>query len=1059
MTNRNFYELHKSFLSYGDKLAICRLKDKNVIQSITYNQLYNKVCNSYQNICNFEIKTKNVCVLTTDIINFTSALIALILAGNTVTIYEKITDQESLDNYCDKLKERVADSKSSVLICDDTDVSKFTKIDCQLISFKELNRQVELPVEIKKESGTLIQYSSGSTSLPKGIILSEESILKNINESRDIWNVLPKDNCLLWSKYSHLYGLATSLLLPLSIGSSLYQVDTDEILANPSYLVEIISKYKINFLGALNFIYDLCTNYTGDDLDIDLSSLRVAVVAGEIVKKKTLIEFYKKFKHKGFLFESFCPSYGMTEMAGFISATSPASMIESDESYNASVGKPLQSKEVLIIDDNNKVCSEGEPGEIVVIGGFIGYNKSSLNMDDLFYIEPSTSKKFFRTGDIGYIKNNQIYIASRKKEVIVQNGKKHYPIDIENISCDAHRGFDKYVVAFSYLDNDLTERIVIVQSVKDIKANEVSFLVNKVRRDIYNKMLINIDDIVFIKSLDFPLSKMGKILRKKVQEKYLSKRLDLIKSHKVKRYKDINSKYLPIVDIWKNILKVDTICSENADFFELGGSSLRALELIIEVEKTLNKKITIKEFMKNSKISSLYRLLSIKQLVEDASSNNEFLVENELKDFQVTSVQQGLISFYEEYINNFYAMGIFDIYSDSFSPEDIYNSTKYVIAKNLSMQLKVYKKDNKFFQTKKSDIYDFKFDFYDFDEMEQSQKIIEIKKRTSKLTKFNIFGGTTVAIGYYKNFDSLGHSLIVFNGPHIFFDAHSIDLFYNQMFEYLYTNIRNNELDTSLYKYSLIMDKLEKASIESKRNSYLQWKKEITNGEFLFSTLMKHSYDLNNSDRAEKLINFKLNISKANINIEHALFISFVKAVYQVFNIDINKNIAFHLTYNHRNIPAFEIGETFYSTMGAFNGSVPVCVNFNEVSSKDTTRSREHINEIVSKGRDFSLLRKYIFKNPADERKLFKTMFNVFSSEKAHEKSNFVKGDRSRDIWGKSLISYNDMCKIKYLLEYHAIVFDDMLQIQIHYSKYHYTEDVLMKLTDKMIENFYKLTN
>ncbi|MED7788691.1 AMP-binding protein [Francisella sp. 19X1-34] len=519
MTNRNFYELHKSFLAYGDKLAICRLKEKDVIQSITYKQLYNKVFNNYQNIYNSKIKHQNVCILTTDVINFTSALIALMLSGNTVTIYEQITDQDSLDNYCKKLKERIADSKSEVLICDEADISRLAKIDCRLLSFKELDKQVETSVEINEvRDGTLVQYSSGSTSVPKGIILGDENILENINESREIWGVIYEDKCLLWSKYSHLYGLATSLLLPLSIGSSLYQVDTDEILTNPAYLVEIISKYKINFLGALNFIYDLCTNYTSDDLDIDLSSLRVAVVAGEIVKKKTLIEFYNKFKSKGFSFEAFCPSYGMTEMAGFVSVAAPASMSKSDESYSTSVGKPLQSKEVLIIDDNNKLCGEGEPGEIVVIGGFIGYNKSSLNTDDLFYIEPSTNKKFFRTGDIGYIKNNQIYIASRKKEVIVQNGKKHYPIDIENISCDAHSCFDKYVVAFSYLDNDLTEKVVIVQSVKDIKADEVSSLVNKVRRDVYNKMLINIDDIVFMKSIYFPLSKMGKILRKSVQE-------------------------------------------------------------------------------------------------------------------------------------------------------------------------------------------------------------------------------------------------------------------------------------------------------------------------------------------------------------------------------------------------------------------------------------------------------------------------------------------------------------------------------------------------------------
>lgn len=1054
----SFKSLHKSFLSYGDKTAIHCLQDAKILHSITYKELYYKIAKNHHQLLNLGIEDTKVCLLTTNVIDFAAAFIALMLSGNTVTIYEKMNSQENHKNYSDKLKDRIVDSKSSVLIFDTSDISSVKQIDCEKITFQNLNCTLNIEHGDKElKNGKLIQYSSGSTSVPKGIVLTEENILENISGSIDIWELTSNDTFFLWARYSHLYGLATSLLLPLSLGSSVYQSSTEEILMNPSKFIQIISNYKISFVAALNFTYDLCVKYS-NHIDADLSCLRIAVIAGEMVKRKTLIDFYNKFRESGFEFESFCPSYGMTEMSGFISIMPRGNISKSENMQYISVGLALPGKQVMIIDENQNHCENAEYGEIVVSGDFFGYNNAFLNTADLFYIDPKTNKKFFRTGDIGCILDNEVYIVSRKKEVIIQNGKKYYPIDLETISCGLDIRFDKYVVAFSYVDdNDLSEKVIIVQSVLNVENIDITSLKNKVRKEIYNKVLINIHDVVFVNSRDFPLTKMGKILRNDVKEAYLTKTINVIKDESTEFQADIPLEYKPLIKIWQNVLSVDSIHDVNSDFFELGGGSLRALELIVEIDKALHKKITIKEFMKNSTVKSLYDLLESKPLVEKVNEEKVNLVGNSLTDFKVTTLQEKLINFYGDHVNKYCAIMVFDINSDIFSPKDIYDAIKYVISKNLSTQLKVYKKNNVFFQTQKSDIFDFEFDYYDFEGLDQSNKNIEIKQRTTKLLNcLDIFSGLLISIGYYKNFDRQNHSLLIFNGSHIFFDAHSIDLCYNQIFEYLYTNTRNYELDTSYFNYNKVMHELESKSISNKKESLLNWKK-IIQQDLNFPTLRQHHCKLYNSDRFEKQVNFRFDLSHSKVNIEHAIFISFVRSVYDIFNVDHSDNIAFHLQFNSRAIPAFEIGKSFYRTMGTFNEVIPIYTNYHNVSCGDNLSSyADYISALVDDGKDFCLLRKNIFEDLELERDIFKTRLNIFKSERSHEKASFVKGDRSRDIWQKTR-TYSGMCNIEYLLDYSVVIFDDLLAITMLYSKFHYDEKVMMALTEKIIERFNQL--
>lgn len=1058
MKFRCFKEIHNSFLSYGEKAAIYRLKDEMVIESITYAELYYKIVENYHQLLNFGIEDTNVCLLTTNVIDFTSVFIALMLSGNTVTIYEQINSQENHESYLEKLKDRIFDSKSTILICDTSDISNLTQIGCEKITFQSLNCGLNSKYSDNDvKNGKLIQYSSGSTSVPKGIVLTEENILENISGSIGIWELTSNDTFFLWARYSHLYGLATSLLLPLSLGSSIYQSSTEEILINPSKLIQIISNYKISFVAALNFTYDLCVKYS-NHIDADLSCLRIAVIAGEMVKRKTLIDFYKKFRENGFEFESFSPSYGMTEASGFVSIMPRGSISNLQNEKYISVGFALPGKQIRIIDENHNYCKNGEYGEIVIDCEFSGYNNPFLNTVDLFYIDPNTNEKFFRTGDIGCILDNEIYIVGRKKEVIIQNGKKYYPVDLETISCGLDIRFDKYVVAFSYVDdNDLSEKVIIVQSVLNVENIDITSLKNKVRKEIYNKVLINVHDVIFVNSQDFPLTKMGKILRNDVKEAYLTKTINVIKDKTTEFQADISLEYKPLIKIWQNVLSVDIIHDVNSDFFELGGGSLRALELIVEIDKALHKKITIKEFMKNSTVKSLYDLLESKPLVEKVNEKKVNLLGNSLTDFKVTTLQEKLINFYGDHVNKYCAIMVFDINSDTFSPKDIYDAIKYVISKNLSTQLKIYKENNIFFQTRKSNIFDFEFDYYDFNDLEEFNKNIEIKQRTTKLLNcLDIFSGKTISVGYYKNFDRLNHSLLVFNGSHIFFDAHSIDLCYNQIFEYLYTHIRNYELDTSYFDYNKVMNELESKSVSNKKESLLKWKR-IIKKDLNFPTLLQYHYKLYNSDRFERQINFRFDLSNSKLNIEHAIFVSFIRSVYDVFNIDHSDHIALHLQFNSRAIPTFELGKSFYKTMGTFNEVIPICPNHHSVSGDDNLSSyADYISTLVDDGKDFCLLRKNIFEDLEQERDIFKTRLNIFKSERSHEKASFVKGDRSRDIWQKTR-TYSGMCNIEYLLDYSVVIFDDLLAITILYSKFHYNEEIMMDLTNKMIESFNKL--
>ncbi|MED7789685.1 hypothetical protein, partial [Francisella sp. 19X1-34] len=275
-------------------------------------------------------------------------------------------------------------------------------------------------------------------------------------------------------------------------------------------------------------------------------------------------------------------------------------------------------------------------------------------------------------------------------------------------------------------------------------------------------------------------------------------------------------------------------------------------------------------------------------------------------------------------------------------------------------------------------------------------------------------------------------------------------------FQYILNNFKINiRFQQSHYRYNRVINKLESTSVDDKKTSYLKWK-NIINQSCKFPTLMNHSYNLHNSDR-EKL-SFKLNLSTFTGNIEHAIFISFIRAIYDIFNISHNENIAFHLMFNARAIPTFEFAESFYNIMGTFHDVIPVYTNYNKVSGNSMVGHTGYINNIVSDGKDFCLLRKELFKSFDDERNLFRTLFNIFKSEKTNKESSFIKSDRVTEIWPSSMI-FVDECKIEYLLEYNVIITDDMLQMTIFYSKYHYNESIITQLNNKIAENFHKLTN
>ncbi len=269
-----------------------------------------------------------------------------------------------------------------------------------------------------------IQYTSGSTGVPKGVMLSHRGLLINIRQLIEGMRITPDDRFVSWLPVFHDMGLILKTMVPFYLTAELHLLPTN--LSNVGVWLDTIQRRKGTLTAAPDFAYRMCLRYVRNPGAYDLSSLRVALNAAEPVRLRTIQEFERNFGLRNVMI----PGYGLAEATVGVCTWIPGTPVKADGRGILSVGKPFRDIQIRIVTDGEPLAA-GQVGEIMIQSpaNTRGYFDSRDDTERLFWNE-----SYIRTGDMGYLdEDGCLYVTGRAKNIIKHAGSTIFPQEVEEI--------------------------------------------------------------------------------------------------------------------------------------------------------------------------------------------------------------------------------------------------------------------------------------------------------------------------------------------------------------------------------------------------------------------------------------------------------------------------------------------------------------------------------------------------------------------------------------------------------------------------------------------------
>jgi acyl transferase domain-containing protein/acyl-CoA synthetase (AMP-forming)/AMP-acid ligase II/acyl carrier protein len=413
------------------------------------------------------------------------------------------------------------------------------------------------------ETGTLafLQYTSGSTGLPKGVMVSHSNIIANVDVIRAATAGARLHDGLIvasWLPLFHDMGLIGSLMWPLIEGGTLISMEPAAFIQKPVRWLQAISKYRVNLAPAPNSGYDLCLRkVTAQQKEgLDLSCWQAAFNGSEPLRRETIEGFAAAFQSCGFRLETMYPCYGLAEATLFVTggivghkpvqASFDNLALErrevlaatSDEAATVKVGcgRAWSGHTIRIVDpETRQACRENQIGEIWVSGASVaqGYwNRPELSEATFrARIEGEDDEAFLRTGDLGFLKGGELFVAGRIKDLIIINGLNHYPQDIERTLEQCHAALAPNACAAFSVEVNGEERLVAACEIQreHLRRLDSDQLAACIRQAVAEEHELDIHALLFLKPLGMPRTSSGKIQRHVCRAAYLGgDRLDVV---------------------------------------------------------------------------------------------------------------------------------------------------------------------------------------------------------------------------------------------------------------------------------------------------------------------------------------------------------------------------------------------------------------------------------------------------------------------------------------------------------------------------------------------------
>ncbi len=386
---------------------------------------------------------------------------------------------------------------------------------------------------IEPEALAFLQYTSGSASTPKGVMLTHANLMHNQASIHAAFEHDENSVVVGWLPLFHDMGLIGNLLQPLYAGCRCVLMSPTHFLQRPVRWLRAISRHRATTSGGPNFAYDLCVEAIKEEerAGLDLSSWSLAFNGAERVRAGTIERFAACFAQAGFRRTAFYPCYGLAEgtlivTGGHKSAqvrlTTPPQAVPGEAPALRYVGSggALPGHRVCIVDPaTRRQLAEREVGEIWITGGNLaaGYwNRVPDGTDFAAALASETDDEaghYFRTGDLGFLENGELFVTGRAKELIVVRGRNLYPEDLEATVAASDPGFRPHGCAVISLDSGEEERICVLVELQGQGKHDLTALRAAVDRNLAREHDVVSAEMFFLRPRTIPKTSSGKIQR------------------------------------------------------------------------------------------------------------------------------------------------------------------------------------------------------------------------------------------------------------------------------------------------------------------------------------------------------------------------------------------------------------------------------------------------------------------------------------------------------------------------------------------------------------------
>ncbi len=528
----------------------------NVSESLTYCQLDERVRACAAKLISMGMRGQRALLMYPSGLDFIVAFFGCQYAGVTAVPAYPPRRNRSMGRI-----NTIAESASTAIALTTREVidrRNLLDVDCSALQHQDWLATDEIPVElagdwrnpdVKPDDLAIIQYTSGSTGSPKGVMLTQHNVLANCRYIASGFQIRESSKGVFWLPYYHDMGLIGGLVASFFVGGESATMSPTHFIARPLRWLQAITKIGAEVSGGPNFAYAHCCEKISEEAcaGLDLSTWKVAFNGAEPIRPEVLERFTRKFEPYGFRNEAHYPCYGMAETTLIVTGGDPlkAPVIEnfdaeeltlhrvkavSANSENVkrlvSCGNLLLDEQVCIVDPEQLVAlSDDKIGEIWVRSQSVGrgYWQKPQETRETFQAElaDQPGRTFLRTGDLGFMHNGELFVTGRLKDMIIVRGVNRYPQDLEATAEECHPKIRAGGSAAFAVDHWNREQLVIVSEVDRSQDADWDAIIQKIRSSVIADHDLPPDEIILVRGGSTPKTSSGKVQRHACRENYM----------------------------------------------------------------------------------------------------------------------------------------------------------------------------------------------------------------------------------------------------------------------------------------------------------------------------------------------------------------------------------------------------------------------------------------------------------------------------------------------------------------------------------------------------------